>query len=147
MVGVARLSCRPRQFAASPGQEGREAPPAFKPTKAALCAWLLIPPWTLLFSCLSWHLELNPWNFQLQLVGVAGFEPTASSSRTKRATRLRHTPMTLAVWTKAPPSGGKAGGLFGDFPPTCKRNLARVPSGRRDCKGGPAHPATVRGVT
>ncbi len=27
------------------------------------------------------------------LVGVAGFEPTASSSRTKRATKLRHTPM------------------------------------------------------
>jgi hypothetical protein len=26
------------------------------------------------------------------LVGVAGFEPTASSSRTKRATKLRHTP-------------------------------------------------------
>ncbi len=25
-------------------------------------------------------------------VGVAGFEPTASSSRTKRATKLRHTP-------------------------------------------------------
>jgi hypothetical protein len=29
------------------------------------------------------------------LVGVAGFEPTASSSRTKRAAKLRHTP----VWT------------------------------------------------
>ena len=27
-----------------------------------------------------------------QRVGVAGFEPTASSSRTKRATKLRHTP-------------------------------------------------------
>jgi hypothetical protein len=27
-----------------------------------------------------------------QSVGVAGFEPTASSSRTKRATKLRHTP-------------------------------------------------------
>ncbi len=26
------------------------------------------------------------------MVGVAGFEPTASSSRTKRATKLRHTP-------------------------------------------------------
>ena len=26
------------------------------------------------------------------VVGVAGFEPTASSSRTKRATKLRHTP-------------------------------------------------------
>ena len=28
------------------------------------------------------------------LVGVAGFEPTASSSRTKRATKLRHTPLS-----------------------------------------------------
>ncbi len=29
---------------------------------------------------------------QFRGVGVAGFEPTASSSRTKRATKLRHTP-------------------------------------------------------
>ncbi len=28
----------------------------------------------------------------LLVVGVAGFEPTTSSSRTKRATKLRHTP-------------------------------------------------------
>ena len=28
----------------------------------------------------------------LLIVGVAGFEPTTSSSRTKRATKLRHTP-------------------------------------------------------
>lgn len=32
--------------------------------------------------CLNVHL----------LVGVAGFEPTTSSSRTKRAAKLRHTP-------------------------------------------------------
>ena len=38
------------------------------------------------------------------VVGVAGFEPTASSSRTKRATKLRHTPKdygSLAVLLKA----------------------------------------------
>ena len=29
----------------------------------------------------------------IQMVGVAGFEPTTSSSRTKRATKLRHTPV------------------------------------------------------
>jgi hypothetical protein len=29
----------------------------------------------------------------LNEVGVAGFEPTASSSRTKRATKLRYTPV------------------------------------------------------
>jgi hypothetical protein len=31
------------------------------------------------------------------LVGVAGFEPTASSSRTKRATKLRYTPVRIGV--------------------------------------------------
>ena len=30
-------------------------------------------------------------------VGVAGFEPTTSSSRTKRATKLRHTPCRTSV--------------------------------------------------
>ena len=59
------------------------------------------------------------------MVGVAGFEPTASSSRTKRATRLRHTPM---IDSKEPPfSGRKAGGLFGDFPGGRKRNVVGTP--------------------
>ena len=31
---------------------------------------------------------------RLFTVGVAGFEPTTSSSRTKRATKLRHTPVS-----------------------------------------------------
>jgi hypothetical protein len=31
------------------------------------------------------------------LVGVTGFEPAASSSRTKRATKLRHTPWHAAL--------------------------------------------------
>jgi hypothetical protein len=35
--------------------------------------------------------EIGP-DLLLPLVGVAGFEPTTSSSRTKRATKLRHTP-------------------------------------------------------
>ena len=30
-------------------------------------------------------------------VGVAGFEPAASSSRTKRAAKLRHTPVTASA--------------------------------------------------
>ena len=34
------------------------------------------------------------------MVGVAGFEPTASSSRTKRATRLRYTPKEGADYTR-----------------------------------------------
>ncbi len=33
-------------------------------------------------------------NRPLICVGVAGFEPAASSSRTKRAAKLRHTPLT-----------------------------------------------------
>ncbi len=33
------------------------------------------------------------WSTLVIRVGVAGFEPTASSSRTKRATKLRHTPL------------------------------------------------------
>lgn len=31
------------------------------------------------------------------LVGVAGFEPAASWTRTKRDTKLRHTPLTLVL--------------------------------------------------
>ncbi len=34
-----------------------------------------------------------PSSSTTSLVGVAGFEPTTSSSRTKRATKLRHTPL------------------------------------------------------
>jgi hypothetical protein len=41
-------------------------------------------------------------------VGVAGFEPTASSSRTKRATKLRHTPSVPSNGS-SPDSGGKFG--------------------------------------
>lgn len=37
------------------------------------------------------------------VVGVTGFEPAASSSRTTRATKLRHTPLQLG---KSTPSGG-----------------------------------------
>ena len=49
-----------------------------------------------------------------QLVGAAGFEPTASSSRTKRATRLRYAPTLLVV-------PGKPGGESNrDFEPRCK---------------------------
>jgi hypothetical protein len=33
-------------------------------------------------------------NEPLTCVGVAGFEPAASSSRTKRAAKLRYTPLT-----------------------------------------------------
>ena len=35
---------------------------------------------------------LRGFCFDFYLVGVAGFEPTTSSSRTTRATKLRYTP-------------------------------------------------------
>jgi site-specific DNA recombinase len=44
------------------------------------------------------------------LVGVAGFEPTASSSRTKRATKLRHTPV---AWASLADAGAGAAGRRG----------------------------------
>ncbi len=34
------------------------------------------------------------------MVGVTGFEPATSSSRTKRATKLRHTPVALSGLNK-----------------------------------------------
>ena len=42
----------------------------------------------------------------MKLVGVAGFEPTASSSRTKRATKLRHTPPEASTAYRTGPVGG-----------------------------------------
>ncbi len=43
----------------------------------------------------------------LHVVGVTGFEPATSSSRTKRATKLRHTPVEPAESTGAPRRGPK----------------------------------------
>src|SRR5262245_45351194 len=45
-------------------------------------------------------------NRPLTWVGVAGFEPTTSSSRTKRATKLRHTPMMrrASLAERSPPA-------------------------------------------
>lgn len=36
----------------------------------------------------------------LLLVGVSGFEPEASWTRTKRDTKLRHTPLTMTLYSK-----------------------------------------------
>ena len=46
-----------------------------------------IPTWKQHSNSTTQPADLAIWR-----VGVAGFEPTASSSRTKRATKLRHTP-------------------------------------------------------
>jgi hypothetical protein len=42
---------------------------------------------------------------QQKLVGVAGFEPTTSASRTRRATKLRYTPKILQVIQLYPYAG------------------------------------------
>src|ERR1700716_837858 len=47
-----------------------------------------------------------------RLVGVAGFEPATPSSRTRCATRLRYTPISLV------------GGLIAAAFPSCKRGLS-----------------------
>jgi hypothetical protein len=39
--------------------------------------------------------RLDTGKMALTWVGVAGFEPAASSSRTKRAAKLRYTPLTV----------------------------------------------------
>src|ERR1700733_5078587 len=44
------------------------------------------------------------------MVGVAGFEPTASSSRTKRATKLRHTPLEATTAYRTCPSTRQTAG-------------------------------------
>jgi hypothetical protein len=43
------------------------------------------------------------------VVGVAGFEPTASSSRTKRATKLRHTPLEATTAYRTDPAIRQSG--------------------------------------
>jgi hypothetical protein len=40
------------------------------------------------------------------VVGVTGFEPATSSSRTKRATKLRHTPRLLSLGESSPSASG-----------------------------------------
>ena len=84
------------------------------------------------------------------LVGVAGFEPTASSSRTKRATKLRHTPAHLANSASSQATAivylaRERIGLSGDAV-----NVSSVASGRQANRTGaygdvprPAHTCTV----
>src|SRR6478735_3650766 len=71
------------------------------------------------------------------VVGVTGFEPAASSSRTTRATKLRHTPKAVASLLERigcsepgfrhPPEGAQE--LFGS-------RVSRVASGRQNSRIG-----------
>jgi hypothetical protein len=59
---------------------GRDAPPRIRTQKAALRAWVLIPPASIgVCRGLSWHLELPHLELH-EMVGLAGFEPTIPCS-------------------------------------------------------------------
>ena len=86
-------------------------------------------------------------------VGVAGFEPTASSSRTKRATKLRHTPVPFEYSLTSPifPNGDQASivsvfhaalNFLGDSR-VAKDRRGATGAARRDTRGG----ATPRGAS
>ena len=72
-----------------------------------------------------------PEPMRRDLVGVAGFEPTASSTRTKRATRLRHTPIIPAGTV---PRLEKSAGFFSDSASPASEFSGGSPGTRR----GPA---------
>ena len=46
------------------------------------------------------------------MVGVSGFEPEASWSRTKRDTKLRHTPIARLLYHKAVESQARGANYF-----------------------------------
>ena len=101
-----RLEARPGPAAALghrslPHAEGVPCRPP-SGTAVAACCMVATPPAPASFPPLRpcWQ---SVWLYTYKIagtkrsrrftVGVAGFEPTASSSRTKRATKLRHTPV------------------------------------------------------
>ncbi len=60
----------------------------------------------MLYACPTRHREkekrlkaLEPQAFFAIMVGVAGFEPAASWTRTKRDTKLRHTPIARVLYS------------------------------------------------
>src|SRR5680860_899405 len=72
---------------------------------------------------------LNLGFLRALIVGVTGFEPAASSSRTTRATKLRHTPKAWEVYRRqlGTPDGVQA--PFG-------RSVSSVASGRQHSRIG-----------
>ena len=88
---------------------------------------------------LSWHFELPHLELH-SVVGVAGFEPTASSSLTKRATRLRHTPKYWAKQTSPPREGGAA------FFPNSARAASEFSGASNDGINRLSRPGSVAGL-
>ena len=100
------------------------------------------------------------------LVGVTGFEPATSSSRTKRATKLRHTPMARSLRagnesSRRPPAHrawppplhrrstgrgrGSAGSLPGDSEAAGRRETCPAPRTRAAACGRPTERRRGRG--
>ena len=52
------------------------------------------------------QVRLSPMSCDITWVGVTGFEPAASSSRTTRATKLRHTPLLPTATCQSYPIAG-----------------------------------------
>ena len=75
------------------------------------------------------------------MVGVAGFEPTTSSSRTKHATKLRHTPREATTAYRTNPASGQRGlpGLpsfaVGATPSTAAVRFAQHPAWNNRVRG------------
>ncbi len=70
----------------------RDAPSCIRTQKAALRAWVLIPPASVGVSRgLSWHFGLPHLELH-EMVGLAGFEPTTPCPPGRCATRLRYSP-------------------------------------------------------
>ncbi len=57
-------------------------------------------PLPALFEKIDRAYTLSIFLFLYIIIGVTGFEPTASSSRTKRSTKLSHTPKTNLFYIK-----------------------------------------------
>ena len=67
-------------------------PLLFEDLMSKLMGLLIVGVFGLAASCPFLLGRLTSKLADVLVVGVAGFEPTTSSSRTKRATKLRHTP-------------------------------------------------------
>ena len=68
------------------------------------------------------------------MVGVAGFEPTASSSRTKRATKLRYTPLPCIECPEQPGQHSRAQSNDGSHQRATR--VSSVASGRQAIRTG-----------
>ena len=82
----------------------------------------------------------------LSLVGVAGFEPTTSSSRTKRAAKLRYTPMAASRRRRyfSPPAAGDEIRFFGVLARAGHRLARPDPAG--SVAGGQRQQGRLRGA-